>query len=143
MSGCPFEELVEDRVLGLPAPGLDAHLAECAACRAAEAAFAEERALFARRPQVAAPALAPMPPARDYTAPVVFAFAVACAAAVAGLGVFLPKADPPSAPTAMAEPAEEPLACLFPASGIAPEGPLECPDRATCEERVTSSLGTP
>ncbi len=53
MTSCAYALDVEDLALGHVAGAervaLEAHVAECAACRASLAAFEEERALFARR----------------------------------------------------------------------------------------------
>jgi hypothetical protein len=153
MNGCPKETSVEDWALAGRADDdtLFEHLATCASCSATFESLSEERALFVRRapfvppPPVAIPDVAPSPSRRH-----AFVTLLACAAAVMGLW-WRPAASPSSeaaALTSLRPPAfDEPLACLFPASGadLASDGPRACimQDRATCEEIVTSSVATP
>jgi hypothetical protein len=146
MSRCSYEESIEDLAL---ASGhdeeLEAHLERCEQCSAALEMLLEERALFVRRAPLVPPPAVAVPTASNVVTPLfpsVFAIA-ACAAAVFGLLVHPPTME---APMAHAETYDEPLACAFPASGIASRGEaLACvvSDRATCEERVTCSLGAP
>ena len=151
MIECPDEAHIEDLALGLPIPeGTAAHLASCDSCTGIHWAIASERALFElREALVPTPPALVSPPAIERAARWPHALvALACAASIAGIGLHAPKAPDPKAEIPdTSDHAEEPLACLFPASGrvhVSSEA-LACmtKDRATCEERVTSSLATP
>jgi anti-sigma factor RsiW len=150
MSTCKYEESIEDLVLTSGHDDeLESHLETCERCSAALEMLMAERALFVKRAPFVPPPPIALPPVTRSVMPLVtplfpsvFA-AVACAAALFGLFVRPPAME---APLVRAESYDEPLACAFPASGITSPGEVLAsvvPDRATCEERVTSSLATP
>lgn len=172
MKSCVHVDDVEDLALGIlvgeRAKAARNHLALCATCRAASRQLDAECMLFETRAlafESPLPAFCPAPsPAvassaeSSWFGPATrgLVAALACAASLAGVGKIHRSLtlDVPSASTLQAQADmtiatwEEPIACVFPASGVVRTSneELACvtsSSHAICEAEVTSCAATP